>query len=191
MYIILAIPDTKAPTLSISDNQANTLNNSNKNITFTFTFSEDVTGFDINDIVNYKCYKRSIYKQYSNANTYTLLAIADDDIEGNITISISSTDILDISNNALVTSPTITYTQAMDTRLVDTKAPTLSISDNRIDTISNSNKNIIFTFTFSEDVTGFDINDILITNASKRTFKTTNANTYTLLAIANDDIEGR
>ena len=79
----------------------------------------------------------------------------------------------------------------MDTRLVDTKAPTLSISDNQANTLNNSNKNITFTFTFSEDVTGFDINDILITNASKRTFKTTNANTYTLLATADDDIEGR
>ena len=175
--------DTKAPTLSISDNQTNTLNNSNKNITFTFTFSEDVTGFDINDILITNASKRTF--KTTNANTYTLLVIADDDIEGNITISISSTDILDISNNALVTSPTITYTQS-----IDTKAPTLSISDNQANTLNNSNKNITFTFTFSEDVKNFTKDYIAITNATKGVFTKVSNKEYTLLAIADDEKQG-
>ena len=114
--------DTKAPTLSISDNQANTLNNSNKNITFTFTFSEDVKNFT-KDYIAITNATKGVFTKVSNKE-YTLLAIADDEKQGEITLNIaSSSNILDISNNALVTSPTITYTQS-----IDTKAPTLSIT---------------------------------------------------------------
>ena len=175
--------DTLAPTLTISDNQINTLNNSNKEITFTFAFTEDVTGFTKDDISLTNASKGVFTKV--NDSTYTLNAIASDNMQEDITLSIiSSSNIIDSSNNALITTPTLTYTQS-----IDTLAPTLTISDDKTGTINNSNKEITFTFAFTEDVTGFTTNDISLTNASKGVFTKVNDSTYTLNAIASDNMQ--
>ena len=61
---------------------------------------------------------------------------------------------------------------------IDTKDPTLTISDNISGTATG---NITFTFQFSEDISGFTNGDIVVTNGSKGSFSKVDDDTYTLV----------
>ncbi|QGJ71139.1 Hypothetical protein PBC10988_28420 [Planctomycetales bacterium 10988] len=58
--------------------------------------------------------------------------------------------------------------------------PTLEITPNGGAT---SNESILFTFEFSQEVTGFEVGDIMITNGTASTFTPVDGNTYTLEVI--------
>jgi hypothetical protein len=58
-------------------------------------------------------------------------------------------------------------------------SPVLSITDN-VSGVVTGNGTVIFTFSFSEGVTGFDATDVTVTNGTKGTFSTINSSTYTL-----------
>ncbi len=60
---------------------------------------------------------------------------------------------------------------------LDTIAPTLVITDN---TSGTATGDVLFTFTFSEAVTNFSANDVVLSSGTKGTFTTVNASTYTL-----------
>ena len=64
------------------------------------------------------------------------------------------------------------------TQAFDTKAPSLTITDN---TSGTARGNVVFTFTFSEAVSGFSVDDIKITGGSKGTFSKISDSVYTLL----------
>jgi len=61
---------------------------------------------------------------------------------------------------------------------VDTAAPFVTITD---DTPGTAIGDVTYTFTFSEDVVGFTIDDITITGGTKGTFSTVSASEYTLV----------
>ncbi|MBA5249764.1 MAG: hypothetical protein FE834_09615, partial [Gammaproteobacteria bacterium] len=66
----------------------------------------------------------------------------------------------------------------------------LSITDDKTDTVKGG-ETITYTFTFEEAVTGFDINDITISNGTKGTLTTvTNDTKYTLEVTPNTNFEG-
>ncbi len=60
---------------------------------------------------------------------------------------------------------------------IDTVPPTLTISS---DATGVANGNIVFTFTFSEPVTGFDANRVVVTNGIKGAFSSVSSSVYTL-----------
>ncbi len=183
--------DTTAPTLAISDDRDDTISNSNKDIVFTFTFSEDVTGFDIDDITITNASKGTF--STTNASTYTLAAIVEDNKQGNITISISSNDIVDSSNNALLTTPIITYTHEVDT-IVPTVS-SLSFTSPTQTYVSGDDINVSVEFSENVTVTGTPSIGIKIGSVIKQaTYASGTGNdtlvfTYTLV-VGDEDPDG-
>ncbi|QGJ69927.1 Hypothetical protein PBC10988_16160 [Planctomycetales bacterium 10988] len=163
--------DTMAPTLEITPEGIVTNDNP---ILFTFEFSEEVTGFVSSDISATGGTKGTFTT--IDGNTYTLEVTPSAD--GDVTVSVLSTAAQDEAGNDLVgDSATVTY---------DGTSPSLEIS--APEDITN-NQMIVFTFEFSEEVSGFDSSDIMITNGSAGTFTVIDANTYTLAVEATADGE--
>ena len=70
-----------------------------------------------------------------------------------------------------------------------TTPPTLTISDNQSVMVTDANRAtpVLYTFAFSEDVTGFDSTRVTVNGASKGSFTTVDGHTYTLAVTADDD----
>ncbi|MCW5234223.1 hypothetical protein D5046_24545 [Verminephrobacter eiseniae] len=145
--------DTKPPevAVTISDNRLTV----GESATITFTFSERVTGFDLDDV------------QYDTSKG-TLGALTPVGTDGKVwsasytprpgiesadnAISVRLAGVRDALGNAGVgTGTSGNFT-------IDTKPPevTVTISDNRL----TAGESATITFTFSERVTGFDLNDV-------------------------------
>ncbi|MBA5249201.1 MAG: hypothetical protein FE834_06690, partial [Gammaproteobacteria bacterium] len=141
--------DTNAPTLIISDDKADGLTlKTGDIITYTFTFSEAVTGFDKNTIgiINGAIKQGSDLVASTGADAgkvYTLTVVPGSNLEAgsNLTVSVSA-------NNAITDSAGNTYSiaTANNIQAVDTKAPTAALSGNMA---ANAN----LTMTFIEAVT--------------------------------------
>ncbi len=63
----------------------------------------------------------------------------------------------------------------------DTTAPEVTITNDAIGTVSTATGDVLFTFTFSESVTGFNASDIVLTGGSAGTFTAVSDTVYTLL----------
>lgn len=122
--------------------------------------------------------KAAAYYSGSGTNTlvfrYTTVA---GDIDGNgVSVSAINTNggtIQDAAGNDASTS--ISVFGAADVR-VDTSAPYMSITSSS-NTVSGA---FTATFTFNEDVSGFDLSDISVGNGSASSFNTTSAKIYTV-----------
>ncbi|QGJ68784.1 Hypothetical protein PBC10988_4460 [Planctomycetales bacterium 10988] len=154
--------DGTEPTLEITPDTGITNDNP---ILFTFEFSEDVTGFVSGDIMITNGTAGTF--MMIDGNTYTLEVTPTAD--GDVTVTVGSAVAQDdVGNDNLGDSATIEY---------DGTAPTLEITPDGGVTSANP---ILFTFEFSEDVSGFVSGDIMITNGSAGSFTMVDANTYTL-----------
>jgi len=129
--------DTLAPTVSISDNVAGTATGAT---TFTFTFSEAVTGFSTSNVTVGNGTKGTFTAVSSTV--YTLDVTPTASSAGNITVDVSTTGVTDAAGN-VATAPA-QYTQPFDTL-----APTLTITSSTAALITGQTAAI--TFTFSED----------------------------------------
>ncbi|QGJ68613.1 Hypothetical protein PBC10988_2740 [Planctomycetales bacterium 10988] len=159
---VTVVYDSISPTVVITPND----NLTNVVMTvFTFEFSEGVSDFTIDAIQVTNGTKGTLTA--IDGDTYTLEVNADAD--GDITVSVADDVAQDAAGNLLIgDSATIEY---------DGTAPTLEITPDG--TITNS-EILLFTFEFSEDVTGFTTEDVVVTNGTKGIFSTTDGNTYTL-----------
>ena len=88
-------------------------------------------------------------------------------VEGSNTVSVRQTDVA--GNTSAAT--TVSFT-------LDTKAPTLTITDN---VAGVANGDVTFTFTFSEAVFGFAAEDVTVTNGIKGGLTSVDGKTYTLV----------
>ncbi|MDB5388337.1 MAG: hemagglutinin/hemolysin-related protein, partial [Planctomycetaceae bacterium] len=155
--------DRTLPGLNITPNSSVTNSSS---IVFTFQFTEPVTGFAASDV------------SISNGTAGTFTAVDGDTYtlfvtpaaDGQVAVSVGANAAQDAATNGNVaTSVAVTS---------DRTAPTLAVTPNGIVTSANP---IVFTFQFSEVVSGFNANDISITNGSAGTFTAIDGDTYTLL----------
>ncbi|MDD5717274.1 MAG: Ig-like domain-containing protein [Sulfuricurvum sp.] len=173
--------DTLVPTVTISDDQSGTVNLSSGNITYTFDFSESVSGFDINDIVVNGGTKGAFTTV--SASQYTLVVTPTAGYEGNLTVDIAASKTFDLAGNANSAA-----VQSIQT--VDMKAPSLSITDDESAATANiAGGSITYTFTFSENVTGFTADDITVNNGIKGAFAGSGS-TYTLVVTPTTALEG-
>ncbi|WP_305983281.1 beta strand repeat-containing protein, partial [Roseivirga thermotolerans] len=154
--------DNISPTVTISSNASNPQSGA---FTATFTFSEDVTGFAIDDITisngaasNFQTTSASVY-------TATITPAAD----GEVTINVAADKASDAvgNNNTAATQLSLTN---------DETAPTVTISSDATNPQSGA---FTATFTFSEDVTGFEVGDITVGNGAASNFQTSSASVYT------------
>jgi hypothetical protein len=158
--------DATAPTIVITDNVSGT---ATEPITFTFTFSEDVSGFAASDITVSNGTKGTFTAV--SATVYTLVVTPTASSSGDVTIDVAAGAATDAAgNNSAAPSQ---YSKPFDTA-----APTVVITD---DTAGVADGPVTFTFTFSEAVTGFTVDDITVGNGSKGTFTAVSSTVYTLV----------
>ena len=90
-----------------------------------------------------------------------------------------------------ITGPTETEIRlAAFWRDVDPPAPTVTITDDEAGTANIASGSILYTFQFSETVTGFDAADITVVNGTPGTFTAVDGDTYTLVVTPMADFEG-
>ena len=161
--------DRTVPSVAVTPNSG--VSNSNT-ITFTFQFSENVTGFGANDVTVTNGTKGTF--SAVDGDTYTLVVTPTAD--GAVTASVGANAAQDAATNG--------NTSGSGSITSDRTTPTIAVTPNTGATNANP---ITFTFQFSEAVTGFDANDVAVSNGTKGTFTAVDGDTYTLLVTPTAD----
>ncbi len=155
--------DEDAPNVSISGLPDKI--NSTSDLTATFTFTEDVTGFESNDIT----VDGGTKKDFDGSGTsYTLILIPESGKDLTVTVEANT------ATDGLNTGPTDAVSA---TATWDEDAPNVSISG--LPDKINSTSDLTATFTFTEDVTGFESDDVTVNGGTKGAFAGIGTN-YTL-----------
>ncbi|CAK9061206.1 Uncharacterized protein (Fragment), partial [Durusdinium trenchii] len=136
----------------------------NGSFTATFTFSEPVTGFDAGDVTLANALLSDFQSQSASAYSATITPAAD----GMVTLDIAADTVTDAASTTNAAANQFAV-QA------DLTAPTVTISG-PAGAFSGS---FVASFTFAEDVTGFDAGDIAVTNAVLSNFQAQSASAYT------------
>jgi len=165
------IDNTKPQILLTSTQNGNTLNSLTPFVV-NVVFAEDNDGLSVSksDLVLVNATASDFSISDGNSTTTTITPLAD----GVVTVTLAADTIVDTANNGNVQqSVGFTY---------DNTKPTLAIS------APSENVNSAFTasFTFSENVTGFDATDIVVSNASLSSFSGSDAN-YSVLVTPTTD----
>ena len=186
-YVDTLTPSVKTIAITSATGVQNNTLNAGDIVTVNVYFNEDVivTGTPQLDLT---IGTTVVQANYARTNTdslgfdYTILA-GQTDIDG---ISIAGTSALAFINGGSmvdsagnVANLTTLAVAANSNFKVDTLAPTVSITDNISATTATGA--ITYTFTYSEDMTGFDINDVTISAGSKGAFTTISPSVYTLV----------
>ena len=157
-----AIWDATAPTVSIDLPQKI---NSTADFTATFTFSEDVTDFLATDITVTGGTNGSLS---GNGDTYTLAITPAGGSD--VTVEVAPDAVTDGLNTGPVSAVSATA-------IWDSDAPTVVITG--VPDLIRSTTDFTVTFTFSEDVTGFEAADITVTGGTNGNLSGS-GDTYTL-----------
>ncbi len=140
--------------------------NSNTPYTVTIQFTEDVTGFALSDIT----VGNGTASNFTTVDGRTYTADITSDGNGNITIDVAANVAQDAAgNNNTAASQVVT--------LLDTVVPQVSILN--APAIVNTTSPYTVTIQFTEDVTGFALNDITVGNGTASNFITVDGRTYT------------
>lgn len=160
--------DAVAPTVTVTDNVSGTANGA---VTYTFTWSEPPTAFGT-DAVVVSGGAKGVFSQVS-ATTFTLQVAPPVNSIGDIALTLAQGAALDGAGNP--SAGPVTTTQPYKT---DFTPPTLDISDNSGGLASGP---VTVTFTWTEPVSGFTVDDVVVTNAATSAFTTVNSRTYTVV----------
>ena len=161
--------DRLAPTCTITADKANGSRTNATTINYTFTFSEAVTGFAVADITVTNGTKGTLA---GSGTTYTLPVTTAANQNNTQTVSVPAGKCVDAGQNPNTVSNTYSV-------VVDRPAPTCTITADKVNGSATNAATINYTFTFSEAVTGFTVDDITVTNGTKGTL-TGSGTTYTL-----------
>lgn len=157
--------DTTNPTVILieNDNEDGVVSDSDKVVEYTVTFSEAIKSLLETDlsITGGVLVADSIVLSDDKLSA-TFSVTADDDSTTDLIVNLNNT-VKDLAGNSLIVPEANTLT-------VDTKNPTVTITDNTEQTLVGTNNSVIYTFTFSEVVTGFTADDITVENGVKGNF---------------------
>lgn len=167
---ISVMSDRTRPTVALTADASDPVNSAFNVI---FTFSEAVTGFTQSDVTASNASVSDF--QVVSGNEYKVLITPTTD--GNVTIQVGSDAAADNASNGNEASSSLQ-------RKYDTTKPELVISSTSAVDVNTA---FTATFTFTENVTGFDATDIVITNGSGADFTAVSASGYTLLIIPAND----
>jgi hypothetical protein len=140
--------DSTPPTVAIADNVAGIATGP---VAFTFTFSEPVTGFTASDIA-LSAGTVGAFAGSGAVYTATILPPAG---TGTFTVNVPAGAATDAAGNPSTAAPQASQAYAP----LDVTPPSVAITDNTPGTATGP---VVFTFTFSEPVTGFASNDIVL-----------------------------
>ena len=161
--------DTTPPTLIVTPNSGATNASS---ILFTFQFSEPVIGFNASDVTVSNGSKGSFIAV--DGDTYTLVVTPTAD--GVVTATVAANAAQDRATNGNVA--------ASGSVVSDRTRPSLAIAP----AFGFSNADSFnFTFQFSEVVTGFTADDVVVTNGTKGEFVAVDGDTYSLVVTPTAD----
>ncbi len=140
--------DETDPTVTISSTASNPTSGA---FDITVTFSEDVTGFDLADLT----VSNGVAGNFSGSGavyTATITPSAD----GSVTVDVAAAVAQDLASNDNIAAVQFSIEN-------DETAPTVTVT-----TLANDPINVDFdiTITFSEDVSGFDLADLVIANGT-------------------------
>ena len=168
--------DTLNPTVVV-DIVESSLTDANAVSLVTFTFSEDVSGFDVNDVTP-NLGAISGFMVIDDSNYSAIFTAADGvDALGAVTVADDYTDL--VGNLGAAGTDTVT---------IDTFNPTVTV--NIVESVlTDSNSTSLVTFEFSEDVTGFDVNDVTSTFGSISGFTVVDASNYQATFTAADGVD--
>ncbi len=158
-------PDTNRPTVSV-DILDTSLNDTDRSSTLTFEFSEAVEGFDLTDISAAGGTLASLTQVDSDSFTAEFLADDHVHITGSVTVDGLFSDLA--GNDGFGSS---------DDVAIDTLNPTVAITP---EDSSTSDSPIVFTFQFSETVTGFVAGDVNVSNGAVGAFTPVDGDTFTV-----------
>ncbi|MCZ8352419.1 MAG: Ig-like domain-containing protein, partial [Rhizobium sp.] len=153
--VTVEVPDTVPPTVTITSSEAGTINVADGAVTYTFQFSEAVSGFTADDITVENGTKGTFTQV--DADTYTLVVTPAAGFTGNLTVGVAAAVATDAASNPNVAA--IPFVQA-----VDTLRPTASIVFT--DASLTVGESTVVTFTFNEAVTDFSNADLSVANGS-------------------------
>jgi hypothetical protein len=164
--------DTLNPSLVITDDEPGVANIAGGNVTFTFTFSEAVTGFVMGDVTVTGGTKGAFTAV--SGTVYTLVVTPAANSTANIAVDVAEGVANDAAGN-----PNTAAAQAL--QAVDTTAPGVAITDDEPGVANIAGADVTFTFTFSEAVTGFVAGDVTVTGGTKGAFTAVSGTVYTLV----------
>ncbi len=154
--------DLTAPDIIITSLVANPTNGA---FTATFTFSEDVTGFDVADINVGNGIAGSFAATSASVYTAEITPTSD----GTVTVDVAA----NIAQDAATNGNTVATQFSVE---ADFTAPTITVTSLVANPASGAFK---ATFTFSEDVTGFELMDITVSNGTAGNFAVISSSVYT------------
>ncbi len=156
--------DETKPTVTITS--TNTSGVALAEFPVTFTFNESITGFVEGDItLSNGTVKAGTFSGTGTTYTATISGIN----HGTVTVDVAS----DVANDAAGNGNTAATQFSIENDII---SPSLTITSNASNPQSGA---FTATFTFDEDVTGFDMSDITVGNGAASNFQTTSAKVYT------------
>ena len=147
--------DTIVPTVTITGLPSGEQNGP---FDITVTFSEDVTGFAVDDFT-VTGEATVAFKSFFGATEFTLTVTPNAEKEGDVTLQVNASTVTDLAGNPNTASA------VTDPVHIDTIAPTLEITGLPDQTVQDNtpiSEAIDVTFTFSEPVNGFEPGDIFL-----------------------------
>ena len=157
--------DAVVPTVAITGMPGKI--NTTTQLTATFTFGEDVTGFVVGDVTVTGGTKGTFTAVSTTEYTLAVTPTGSADVTVTVTAN-SATDGVN-TGPAAATSATTVW---------DVDAPTVAITG--VPGKINAVTALTATFTFGEDVTGFVVGDVTVTDGTKGTFTAVSPKSYTL-----------
>ncbi|MDX5480720.1 MAG: Ig-like domain-containing protein, partial [Hymenobacteraceae bacterium] len=156
--------DVAKPTVALTTPAADP---TNAPFTVTFTFSEPVTGFAQGDI----SVTNATVSDLTAASTSVYTARVTPTADGEVTVSVAAGVAQDAATNGNEAS-------AILSRIYDATRPTVTLATTAADP---TNAPFTATFSFSEEVFGFELGDITVTNGAASEFTKVDGQTYTAL----------
>ena len=179
--------DTLAPSVVITDDEAGTANIAGGTITYTFTFSQSVNGFAVDDVVVVGGTKAAAFASgVDGSSVYTLVITPNAGFQGNLTVNVAAGVATDLAGNPNTAAP-------QSVQAVDTLAPSVVITDDEAGTANIAGGTITYTFTFSQSVNGFAVDDVVVVGGTKAAAFASGADgssVYTLVITPNAGFQG-
>ena len=136
----------------------------NAAFTATFTFSENVTGFAVGDITVGNGAASNFQSSSATVYTATITPVVD----GPVTVNVAANAVQDSGGNGNTAASQFSVTY-------DSVAPTLAVTG----PAGPVNAAFVASFTFSENVTGFAVGDIIVGNGAASNLQSSSASVYT------------
>ena len=154
---------------------------------YTFTFSQPVNGFTVDDVVVVGGTKAAAFASgVDGSSVYTLVITPNAGFQGNLTVDVAAGVATDLAGNPNTAAP-------QSVQPVDTLAPTVVITDDEAGTANIAGGTITYTFTFSQSVNGFAVDDVVVVGGTKAAAFASGADgssVYTLVITPNAGFQG-